>query len=76
MSLRRPNDLSQLAGVYSLITDELSNQYALGYTSNNPKQDGSFRRILVRVDEPNTRTRTRSGYQVAKTQLSLNKLNK
>jgi hypothetical protein len=27
----------------------------------------------VRVDEPNVRTRTRSGYQVAKTQLSLNK---
>jgi VWFA-related protein len=68
-----PNDISQLAGVYTMITDELSNQYALGYTSSNPRQDGSFRRIMVRVDEPNVRTRTRSGYQVAKTQLSLNK---
>ena len=68
-----PNDITQLAGVYSMITDELSNQYALGYTSNNPRRDGSFRRINVRVDEPNVRTRTRSGYQVAKTQLSLNK---
>jgi VWFA-related protein len=66
-----PTDISQLAGVYSLITDELSNQYALGYTSNNPKQDGSFRHINVRVDEPNVRTRTRSGYQVPKTQLTL-----
>ena len=66
-----PNDISQLAGVYSMITDELSNQYAIGYMSNNPKQDGTFRRILVRVDEPNMRTRTRSGYQVAKTQLTL-----
>jgi Ca-activated chloride channel homolog len=66
-----PTDISQLAGVYSMITDELSNQYAIGYTSNNQRQDGSFRRILVRVDEPNVRTRTRSGYQVAKTQLSL-----
>jgi len=66
-----PADISQLAGVYSMITDELSNQYAIGYTSTNPKQDGSFRRILVRVDEPNVRTRTRSGYQVAKTQLTL-----
>ena len=66
-----PSDIAQLAGVYSMITDELSNQYALGYTSNNPKQDGSFRRINVRVDEPNVRTRTRSGYQVAKTQLTL-----
>jgi len=66
-----PTDIVQLAGVYGMITDELSNQYAIGYTSNNPRQDGSFRRILVRVDEPNVRTRTRSGYQVAKTQLTL-----
>jgi VWFA-related protein len=66
-----PTDVSQLAGVYGMITDELSNQYAMGYTSNNPKQDGSFRHILVRVDEPNVRTRTRTGYQVAKTQLTL-----
>jgi VWFA-related protein len=66
-----PTDITQLAGVYSMITDELSNQYALGYSSNNPKQDGSFRRINVRVDEPNVRTRTRSGYQLPKTQLTL-----
>lgn len=66
-----PTEISQLAGVYSMITDELSNQYAIGYTSNNPRQDGSFRRINVRVDEPNVRTRTRSGYQVPKTQLTL-----
>ena len=66
-----PNDISQLAGVYTMITDELSNQYSIGYTSNNQRQDGSFRRIMVRVDEPNVRARTRSGYQVAKTQLTL-----
>jgi VWFA-related protein len=66
-----PTDITQLAGVYGMITDELSNQYAIGYTSNNLKQDGSYRRILVRVDQPNVRTRTRSGYQVAKTQLTL-----
>ena len=68
-----PTDISQLAGVYGLITDELANQYALGYTSSNRRQDGSFRHISVRVDEPNVRARTRSGYQVPKTQLSLNR---
>jgi Ca-activated chloride channel family protein len=68
-----PTDISQLAGVYSSITKELANQYALGYTSSNPKQDGSFRRIFVRVDEPNVRTRTRSGYQATKTQVSVNR---
>ena len=68
-----PTDISQLAGVYSSITRELANQYALAYTSSNPKRDGGFRRIFVRVDEPNVRARTRSGYVVAKTQASLNR---
>ena len=45
-----PTDISQLAGVYDLITQELSNQYAMGYTSKNPRRDGAFRRIVVRVD--------------------------
>ena len=58
-----PTDISQLAGVYDQITQELSNQYAIGYTSKNPKRDGAFRRIVVRVTESNVRTRTRSGYQ-------------
>jgi Ca-activated chloride channel family protein len=68
-----PADISQLAGVYGSITQELANQYALGYTSSNAKRDGGFRRIFVRVDEPNVRARTRSGYGVAKTQASLNR---
>ena len=67
-----PADISQLAGVYSSITQELASQYALGYTSSNSKRDGSFRRIFVRVDEPNVRARTRSGYVVGKAQASLN----
>jgi Ca-activated chloride channel family protein len=67
-----PTDISQLAGVYGSITEELASQYALGYTSSNPKRDGGFRRIFVRVDEPNVRARTRSGYAVSKTQISLN----
>ena len=68
-----PTDISQLAGVYSSITKEIASQYALAYTSKNPKRDGSFRRIFVKVDEPNVRARTRSGYQVPKTQLTLNR---
>ena len=70
-----PTDISQLAGVYDQITRELSNQYAIGYTSKNPKRDGAFRRIVVRVAESNVRTRTRSGYQATthQTQVSLNR---
>jgi Ca-activated chloride channel family protein len=66
-------DIAQLAGVYSSITQELGNQYALGYTSSNAKRDGGFRRIFVRVDEPNVRARTRSGYAVSKTQVALDR---
>jgi len=68
-----PTDISQLAGVYSSITQELASQYAMGYTSSNPKRDGGFRKIFVRVDEPNVRARTRSGYVVSKTQVSLHR---
>jgi VWFA-related protein len=70
-----PTDISQLAGVYGVITEELANQYAIGYTSKNPRQDGTFRRIVVRVAEPNVRTRARSGYQATTqpTQVSLNR---
>ena len=70
-----PTEVSQLAGVYGLITQELANQYAIGYTSKNPRPNGAFRRIIVRVTEPNARTRTRSGY-VATTQPAQVSLNR
>ena len=58
-----PTDIAELSGVYGSIAEELSNQYAIGYTSKNPKRDGAFRRVLVRItDRPDVRTRTRSGY--------------
>ena len=61
-----PADISELAGVYGVIAQELSNQYSIGYTSKNPRQDGAFRRVVVRVDQPGARTRTRSGYVAAR----------
>jgi Ca-activated chloride channel family protein len=62
-----PADISELAGVYGVIGEELSNQYALGYISKNPRRDGTFRRVVVRItDSPGWRTRTRSGYLSAR----------
>ena len=62
-----PVSITELAGVYRTIADELATQYALGYTSKNPKRDGAFRRVVVRIaDHPGARTRTRSGYQSAR----------
>jgi VWFA-related protein len=60
-----PVDIKELAGVYGMIADELANQYLLGYTSSNARQDGSYRRVAVRVDRPGARTRTRAGYFAA-----------
>lgn len=62
-----PVVIAELAGVYGTIAEELASQYALGYTSKNPKRDGAFRRVVVRVeDHPGARTRTRTGYQSAR----------
>ena len=64
-----PASITELAGVYGTISEELATQYALGYTSKNPKRDGAFRRVVVRIeDHPGSRTRTRSGYQSARTE--------
>lgn len=58
-----PTGIGELAGVYDSIAQELANQYALGYTSKNPKRDGAYRRVIVQlVDQPGARTRTRAGY--------------
>ncbi len=57
-----PNQLSDLNTVYGQIADELSSQYIVGYTSRNPKRDGAWRRIVVRVNRPNVAARTKLGY--------------
>ena len=57
-----PSHVSDLANVYGQIADELSSQYTVGYSSRNPKRDGAWRRLVVRVNRPNTVTRTKQGY--------------
>ncbi len=57
-----PKAISDLAGVYSQISDELSSQYTVGYASKNTKRDGTWRRVVVRVDQPNVTVRTKQGY--------------
>ncbi len=61
-----PADISELAGVYTTIAQELSNQYSIGYASKNGRQDGAYRRVRVQVDQAGARTRTRSGYVAAR----------
>jgi Ca-activated chloride channel homolog len=56
------DDVSQLPAIYSQIADELSNQYSVGYVSKNPKRDGVWRRITVKVVKPNVTARSKAGY--------------
>ena len=57
-----PTQISELAGIYGQISDELSSQYTVGYTSRNPRRDGAWRRVVVRIDRPNAVARTKLGY--------------
>ena len=57
-----PSQLADLANVYGQISDELSSQYTVGYTSKNSKRDGSWRRVVVRLARPNLTARTKLGY--------------
>jgi Ca-activated chloride channel family protein len=57
-----PTQVSELAGIYGQISDELSSQYTVGYTSRNAKRDGAWRRVVVRVNRGNAVPRTKLGY--------------
>jgi Ca-activated chloride channel family protein len=57
-----PNQTLDLAKVYGQISDELSSQYTVGYTSRNARHDGLWRRIVVRVNRPQVTARTKQGY--------------
>jgi Ca-activated chloride channel family protein len=57
-----PSQVSDLAAIYGQISDELSSQYTVGYTSRNGRRDGSWRRVVVRVARPNLVARTKLGY--------------
>lgn len=58
-----PSAITELAGIYSSIAQELASQYALGYVPKNPRRDGTFRKVTVRIaDHPGVAPRTRSGY--------------
>jgi Ca-activated chloride channel family protein len=57
-----PTDARELAKIYQGIWDELSSQYAVAYSSANPKRDGAWRRIQVRLLRSSITARTKQGY--------------
>lgn len=46
------------------IADDLTSYYLLGYYSTNPKLDGRFRRLEIKVRQPGVDVRARRGYRM------------
>jgi VWFA-related protein len=62
---------AELSGIYDVISNELANQYLLGYAPARQESDGSFRRIAVQVRYSEAaEARTRAGYYAVAQRLS------
>ncbi len=57
-----PTSPDELPAIYGAVADELAAQYTIGYASRNTRRDGRWRRVVVRVERPNTLARTKQGY--------------
>ena len=58
-----PASLGELDAVYDRIAEELRTLYSVGYVSSNPRRDGKWRRIVVRVpDREGIAIRHKLGY--------------
>jgi Ca-activated chloride channel family protein len=51
-----------LAPAFADITEQLRSSYEIGYHSTNPNQDGSFRKITIKVKQPDLTVRAKTGY--------------
>jgi Ca-activated chloride channel family protein len=56
----------QIEEAFTGVVEELRNQYTLTYYSTNPKRDGRWRKLEVRVVQPGLSARTKSGYNAPK----------
>ncbi len=57
-----PMQAADLAAIYGEISDELSSQFTVGYVSKNPRRDGAWRRVVVRINGRQVTARTKQGY--------------
>jgi VWFA-related protein len=56
-------DSNDFGEAFDKVEKDISSYYILGYTSSNPKQDGQFRKIEVRVNPKiNAKIQAREGY--------------
>ncbi len=57
-----PTASKDLAAVYERLLGDLSAQYVLGFSSDNRKHDGGYRRLKVEVSRKGLKLRHRAGY--------------
>jgi len=57
-----PTQALDLNKIYGEISEELSSQYTVGYTSKNTRRDGAWRRVVVRINGRQLTARTKQGY--------------
>ncbi|MBN2337024.1 MAG: VWA domain-containing protein [Acidobacteria bacterium] len=57
-----PVQVEELDEAFRQINQELRSQYNLGYISSNPRRDGSYRKIEIKVAEGNLKLNYRKGY--------------
>ena len=57
-----PSSLKDLDGAYEKVLAEIKAQYQLGYQSTNLAQDGTWRKVEIRVKRPDVKLRSRKGY--------------
>ena len=55
-------DTNDLKSGFARVNEDRRYHYLLGYSSTNPRLDGTFRKIDVKVRRPDVRVRARSGY--------------
>jgi len=48
--------------VFNQLQEEMRTQYAIGYTPTDPKRDGSYRKLEVRVKNKDYKVQARKGY--------------
>ena len=57
-----PTVIKDLDPTYEKIAAEIRGQFTLGYLSTNPRLDGGWRKVEIKVKRPGVKVRTRQGY--------------
>jgi len=58
--------MTNLDEAYAQIAKELASQYSIGYYSSDPRHDGKFRKVQVKLTKPGLVARTKKGYNTKK----------